>query len=158
MKLKDSVVYLSQFNKSLKQAITDGDLGAGGGGGTKIEVFNTMVVNSTGASTLTGVAYFKAPQNLTINQVVLQIFEKGSITTGSLTLDLKKNTTPDSVGMASVFTTLPTINFATASNYATDSGVLASPASTLNSGEWVRIDLTSIPTGLGKFYIMVYAS
>ena len=147
------------LNKSLKQAIIDGDLsGGGGGGGGIIEVFNATVANSTGATSLTGVAYFKAPQGMTINKVVLQIYEKGSITTGSLTMDLKKNTTPDSVGMASIFTTLPTINFTTATNYQTNSGVLNTGATTLADGDWIRLDFTSIPTGLTKWQIVVYGA
>jgi hypothetical protein len=156
MQVKDKVVYLSQFNKSLKQAIADGDLSGGGGGGAT-EIFNTMVVNSTGASTITGVIYFKAPSALTINTIVLQIFEKGSATSGSLTIDIKKNTVPDSVGMTSVFSVLPTLNFAVVNNYATDNGTLNPANSGLSAGDWLRLDVTSIPSSLGKFHIIAYA-
>ena len=159
MRVKDSIVWLTVLNKSLKQALADGDLsGGGGGGGGIIEVFNSTVVNATGATTLTGVAYFKAPKAMTIDTVVLQIYEKGSITTGSLTMDLKKNTTPDSVGMASIFTTLPTINFTTATNYQTNSGTLNTGAVALGAGDWVRLDFTSIPAGLSKWAIIVYGA
>jgi len=127
-----------------------------GGASSLIEVFNTTILNSTGATSLTGVAYFKAPSAFTINKVVLQIFEKGSISSGSLTLDLKKNTTPNDVGMTSIFSVLPTINFATASDYATSSGTLNGAVATLADGNWIRLDLTSIPAGLGKIFVQVY--
>ena len=156
----DKMIYLTALglNKSLRQAIIDGDLSGGGGGSTLIEVFNATVLMSSNSSTLTGIAYFKAPQAMSITSVVMQIFDKGSIVIGSLTVDLKKNTTPDTVGMASIFTTLPTTDFAVNANYATDTGTLNAGAVALGAGDWIRLDVTSIPVGLGKFFIRVYGA
>jgi hypothetical protein len=154
----DRVVYVTAngINKSLKQAIIDGNLSGGGGGGTSvIEVFNSMILNSSGATAMTGILYFKAPQAMTITSVVLQIYEKNGIATGSLTVDVKKNSTPNNTGMTSIFTVLPTTNFATNADYATNSGTLNGTV-TLASGDWLRLDVTSIPSTLSKFQILVY--
>lgn len=155
---RDVWITANGLNKSLKQAILDGDLtgGGGGGGGGGVEVFNSTVFNVSGQTSITALAYFKAPRNMTVTKVVLQIFEKGSITTGNLEIDLKKNTTPDNVGMASIFTTKPLVNFATAVNFQTNSGALNSPVASLNDGEWLRIDVTQIPAALTRFYIQVF--
>jgi hypothetical protein len=128
---------------------------ASGGSSPIIEIFNTTVVMSTNSATLTGIAYFKAPQAMTVLSVIMQIYDKGTIVTGSLTLDLKKNTTPDMVGMTSIFTVLPTTDFSINANYASSTGTLNGTIS-LASGDWLRLDLISIPTGLGKFYIQVF--
>ena len=121
---------------------------------TSIEVFNTTLVTS---SVTTGAAYFKAPQALTVSKVVFQIFTKGGVTSGSLTMDLKKNTTSDSVGMTSIFSTQPTINYATAVDYQSSSGTLNAGA-TMADGEYLRLDITAIPAGVTKVVVQVFAT
>lgn len=160
----DKQVYITanDLNKSLKQAILDGDLSGGGGGGggsLAYEVFNLIVANTTQATSLTGVAYFRAHANMTISVSVMQIFEKGGITTGNLEIDLKKNTTPNNTGMTSIYTTKPILSFANVAtvDYSSNNGTLNPSLITLNAGDWLRLDITQIPAGLSKFYVEVYA-
>ena len=160
--LTDRSIYVTAngLNKSLKAAIQAGDIGGGGGGGgaAAYELFNATIQNATGATSLTGVAYFKVPANMSVTLVTLSLYTKGGISTGSLTMDLKKNSTPDNVGMTSIFDTLPTLNLATAADYATNAGVLNATNKALTAGQWVRLDLTSIPAGLSSFYVSVYGA
>jgi hypothetical protein len=130
------------------------------GGSTPVyrgfEIFNTIVTKGSSDTSVTGVLHFKAPKNLTISYVQIQIFEKGSTSSGSLTIDVKKNTSPDSVGMASVFSVLPTFDFSTISDYATSSGTLS--VTSVSEGDYLRLDMTAVPaTFTGSFQVIMYA-
>jgi hypothetical protein len=129
------------------------------GGTTLVEVWNTQVtVGGSFTAPVTGVLFFKAPQAFTINNVVMQIFTKNGIASGSLTIDIKKNSTPNPTGMTSIFSVLPTTNYATNADYATNSGTISSGA--VSAGDYLRLDLTAVPstTLFDKFFIMVYGS
>lgn len=147
----------NSLNKTLYQAIVDGDFSGGGGGGTSIvEVFNNTITLGARGATITGVNYFKAPAALSLGDIKLQIFTKNGTTTGNLSIDIKKNTSPDNVGMISIFSAQPTINFATATDYAEATGTKST--SSVAAGEWLRLDITSIPNGFrGTISVMVYA-
>lgn len=124
--------------------------------GGSTELFNHSVSLNGSATSLTGLNYFCAPSAGSISQVKLQIWTKNGVASGTLSIDLKKNTTPASVGMVSMFTTQPSINFATAVDYAQDTGVLAT--TTFNAGDFIRLDVTSIPVGfVGTITIVVKA-
>ena len=155
--LPDDKVYLTAnaLNKTLKQAIIDGDLG--GGASTSVyEIFNTTVTIGTSASTATGLLHFRAPALLTITSIVVQIFEKNGVSSGTLEVDIKKNSSPDNIGMTSIFSVKPSFNFSTAPNYSTSSGTMSTSAVT--SGDFLRLDLTSIPSGWrGSLQVQVYA-
>ena len=158
----DRIVFVTAngINKTLKQAIVDGDLSGGGGGSGIIEVVNsTIVLASVPTIPSTGFLFFKAPQAMVIDKVILQIFTKGGISSGNLIVDIKKNSTPNPVGMTSIFTTLPTIDYATAIDYQTNSGVLNVANTSLLAEDWLRVDLTSIPSNLlDKFFLLVYGA
>ena len=156
--IQDKAVFVtaSGINKTLRQAIIDGNIGGGGGSATPLEIFNNFVVLGLSAATLTGLNYFRAPTALTISSVVVQLWDKFGVATGTLSVDIKKNTTPADVGMATIFSVQPSFNFATAPNFSTSSGTLSTTA--VAEGEWLRLDVTSIPAGWsGRFSVMVYA-
>lgn len=156
--IQDRAVYLnaSGLNKTLEQAIIDGDLSGGGGGGGATEIFATEIVIGSSAATITGLLHFRSPSAKTITGLVVQIYEKNGIATGILEVDIKKNSSPDDVGMTSIFTTKPVFDFAVVSDYATDTGTRSTSA--IASGEFLRIDLTSIPAGFkGTLYVSCYA-
>ena len=156
--IQDNAVFVtaSGINKTLKQAVIDGDLGAGGGGGGSTEIFNNVIILSSSAATLTGLNYFRALSGLTISSIVVQLWTKGAVASGNLTIDIKKNNSPAAAGMTSIFSVLPTFNFASASDYSTSTGTIST--SGLSGGDWLRLDVTSIPSGWsGRFSIMAYA-
>jgi hypothetical protein len=152
--IQDRAVYVTanSINKSLEQAIIDGDIGGGGGGGgpKKHELFNDTYGTRGGATTLTGLSIIRIPFNLHISSVRLTVFELGGVSSGSLTLDVKVNSSPDDVGMTSIFSAAPTLNFATAVAYDSNVGTLATSAFT--AGQWLRVDATSVPAGWVGFF------
>lgn len=157
--IQDKAVYVTanSINKTLRQAIIDGDIGAGGGGGSQIEIFNDTFGTRGNAATLTGLALFRVPFGLTISSIRLTVFEKGGISSGSLTVDVKVNSTPDDIGMASIFSAAPTLNFATANAYDSNTGTLST--SSFTAGQWLRIDATSIPAGwVGNFHVQAFTA
>jgi hypothetical protein len=154
----DRAVYLEAngLNKSLNQAIVDGDIGAGGGGGGSLEVFNAVVQIVAPTASSEGISYFISPASATISFVKLMVWDKNGVTTGNLTIDIKKNTSPNPTGMTSIFSVLPTLDFATASNYDSNAGTLSTSAISVN--DVLRLDVTSIPSGfIGYFSVTVFA-
>jgi hypothetical protein len=127
-------------------------------GSAPIEVFNIDVANASSALSLTGLLYHEALSGFTISKVKIQIFETGIITSGSLTVDVKKSTTDlDDPSFTSILTTLPTIDFTTATDYDFDEGVLDISGQSISEGDILRLDITSLPTiPLGKFRVLVY--
>lgn len=126
-------------------------------GASPVEVFNFDVVNATAAPTLTGMVHHKAFIGFTVSTVEIQIFEKGSISTGILEVDVKKNSTLDDVGMTSILSVKPSINFAVVSDYAIATGTLNPALQEISAGEYLRLDITSLPSiPLGKFRVIVY--
>jgi len=120
------------------------------------EIIDETIYSATTASTLTGVYFYKVKQNTRITKVQIQIYDKGSIVTGSLTVDVKKNNTLNPVGFASILTTLPTIDFAVDADYASNDGVISSVLNDLVTDEFIRVDVTALPsTPLSKFRVIV---
>lgn len=157
--LPDDRVFVtaSGINKTLKNAIQDGDIGGGGGSGAGVEVFNHTISIGSSVATLTGLSYFMAPAPFNITSVRLLVFSKNGISSGFLEVDIKKNTTPDSVGMTSILATKPIINFAVDPDYTLNSGVISTPA--VSNNNFLRLDITSIPTGwAGQFQVIVYGA
>jgi hypothetical protein len=124
-------------------------------GSSKIEIFNIDFLIGSFGNTITGVLYHEALQDMNVIEGAIQIFDKDGIVSGVLSIDVKKNTTPDNTGMVSVFTTAPSINFATANNYDRSTGTLNPSNQSVLKGEILRLDVTSLPVGLGKFRIIL---
>lgn len=125
----------------------------------RIELINAVFVNAVSASSFTGIFDLNAPQALTITDCYVQIYEKGSLT-GSLEIDVKVNSTPDDVGMTSIFTTLPKITYSGASDYAKSTNqVFNTLNTTLAEGDNIRLDITQLPASgvIGKFRVVLYA-
>ena len=128
-------------------------------GSSKIEVFNSTVLLGNFYSTLTGIAYYQAPSNITLNACIISIFDKGTISTGNLEIDVKKNSSFDPDGMTSVFSTRPKVDMATISDYgkSSDTGQTATvfQSATVSGNDILRLDITSIPAGLGRFNVFL---
>jgi hypothetical protein len=122
-----------------------------------IEIFNFDVVNASSGVTMTGMIHHEALFDFTVTKVKVQIFEKGSISSGTLEIDIKKNSTLDDTGMTSILTTKPIIDFSTDPDYTEDIGVLNASEQDVLEGEFLRLDVTALPTlPLSKFRVLVY--
>jgi hypothetical protein len=124
-------------------------------GGRNIEIFNLDFRIGSYASTINGVLYHEALQNFTLIECAIQIFDLGGISSGILSVDVKKNTTPNNTGMTTVFTVHPSINYTTAVAYQRDTGTFDLASQSVLKGEILRLDVTSLPVGLGSFRIIM---
>lgn len=124
--------------------------------GSLIQIFDETVYSASASSSLTGLLYYRAKQAIKIVRVQVQIFEKGSITSGTLSLDCKKGSTLGA-SFATILTTQASIAFATDPDYTSDDAVINSSLNSLAIDEFIRIDVTSLPTiPLTKMRIIVY--
>ena len=125
----------------------------------KIPIIKFYVLNASDFSTATGLFYWESNDTLTITSAYVQIFEKGSLT-GTFEVDIEKSTTNlNSTSFTSIFTTKPSINFTTASDYAKSTNqVFDSTKTSIVPGNYLRFDITQTPTGgvMSKFLITVY--
>lgn len=121
----------------------------------RVIIFDALILNAVSANTLTGLMAGNAPQQITLTECYVQIFEKGSLT-GTLEIDIKRNTTPNNTGMTSVFTTKPKITYASAADYDKSSNQVFNGAqATITAGDHLRLDITQLPGSgtIGKFIV-----
>lgn len=156
--IQDKAVFVTAngINKTLRQAIIDGNIGAGGGGASSTQLFNVEIPINAVASSIMGLLHCRVPFARLVSTLVVTLYNKGSVSSGTLTVDIKKNTTPDDIGMTSIFSSPPSFDFATDPDYSEKTGTLETSA--LSAGDWLRIDVTSIPTGwVGTFHVSMYS-
>lgn len=122
----------------------------------KISLINTDIsIGSTASALNIGCMYVEVLNNCTVTEGSLQLFLKSPATAGSITIDIKKNTSTNPTGFNSVFTVLPTFNIATASDYQKVTGTINPTYQNLVTGDILRLDITSIPVGLQKFKVVL---
>jgi hypothetical protein len=124
-----------------------------------IEVINCpIILGSSGLSSLLGATYVKAPQDFVITKVEIQLFTKNGASSGNLELDVLKaaNLQGSPVDYASIMTSKPLLNMATALDYDSSVGVINSSLSSISEGQYIRVDLTQIPASLASLHVRVY--
>jgi hypothetical protein len=123
---------------------------------TSVSIINTVIeIGSTSTLLTTGCLSVEILNNITITEGSLQLFLKSPATTGSITIDIKKNNTTNPTGFNSIFTILPTFNIASASDYQKTTGTINATYQNLIVGDIVRLDLVSIPAGLQKIKVVL---
>lgn len=126
---------------------------------SKVPVIKFMALNGSEFSTGTGLFYWESNDTLTITSAYVQIFEKGTLT-GVFEIDVKKSTTDlNSTSFTSIFTTKPSITFASALDYAKSTNqVFDATKTSIVPGNYLRLDITQMPTTsvMSKFLITVY--
>ena len=114
---------------------------------TKIEVMKFLLLNGSVFPTATGLYYYEADQEFTITDSFIRIFEVNSLT-GIIEIDIKKSVTDlDNASFSSIFTTKPSIDLSTASDYDSSINQVFDPSKvTMQPGQFLRLDITSAPT------------
>jgi hypothetical protein len=84
----------------------------------------------------------------------LQLFAKSPATAGSLTIDIKKNTTTNPTGFVSLLSISPTISMASA-DYTRVIGTINPASQSLSVGDILKLDIISLPVGLQKFRVVL---
>jgi hypothetical protein len=129
-------------------------------GFSKINIFNELIVSATnlsGGTSIERLATFRAPFDFDLTDMKVIITTKNTLT-GTLQVDLKKGSNIGFTSPVSLFTTKPSLNLASASNYAESSNaVIDNSVSSILEGEYLRLDVTSLPSGgtLTAFHIYV---
>jgi hypothetical protein len=123
---------------------------------SSIEIVNEeiFVGNLTFASTI-NLIFREAISAYNVTEVAIQLFAKSPATTGSLTVDVKKGTSTNPASFATIMTTPPTLNIATAVNYQRAVGVINSSSQNFALGNILRVDLTALPANLNSFRIVI---
>lgn len=123
----------------------------------RVSVFEDEVKNATMASSLTGIAFFRAPVDFILIEAKVSIFQHG-VLTGTLEIDVHRQNSLNQTGSVSVFTTKPSLNFSTVVDYQESNNAVFGAANEISEGQYLRLDITSMPTGgvLGHFYVTVY--
>lgn len=126
---------------------------------SKISIWEHLIINASSFSTATGMNYYEATSSFTVTSAQIRIFEKGSLT-GTFEIDIKKSVTDlDGTSFVSIFTTRPSIAFASANDYdASTNQVFDVGQIDISPGDYLRFDITSMPSGgvMSKFLLNVY--
>ncbi len=113
---------------------------------------NLMIkVNKNYVTARTGYLLWRAPQALTINQVILTPVTQG--TSGTLTVDIKKGV-HGSIS-TSIFTATPTMLYSASTP---QTGTLNATNAQIAAGEYVRVDITTTQAKLVEFHILIAAT
>lgn len=123
-------------------------------GSGKISVFNDTVLLRQNTTTLTGLTFWEAENPFTLLEAKIGIFTK--VSSGILEVDFQKSVDRNPSNFSSIFTTKPSINMATASNFDDSvNAVFNSGQTSVIKGDIFRFDVTSLPTGFGNFVIFL---
>ena len=121
-------------------------------GSGKIALMNEdILVGSNGITTTT--LTYEVIQDCIITEGAIQLFSKNGVSSGSLTIDVKKNSSTNPAGFNSVFSVQPTLNMASATDYQRSAGVIDPAAQSLAIGTILKLDIISLPVGIPRFRV-----
>lgn len=127
--------------------------------GGRVDVFSDFVVyNSASFSSLNGLLLFRASADFTLTEARIAIFEAGTFS-GFLEIDVKKSPDLDPSNFVTVFNTKPIIDYSTAVDWMeSDPGDYDNAEKDIVAGEYLRLDITQVPTGnvLPMFMVIIY--
>jgi hypothetical protein len=120
----------------------------------KIVFFDGVIYTAATFATATGLIFHRVQSGIDVTDCKVGIFDKGTVTSGTLSIDVQKATSPDFSASVSIFTTQPSLDLSTASSYDESANAALSVSNkVLAEGDYIRIDISSLPTGLGKLIV-----
>lgn len=125
-------------------------------GAAKIKVFDGVVKPASSFAHI-GVAYYVAKGPFLINETFIQLFTKESLG-GTLEIDILKSTTDtNDSSFTSIFSTKPSLVFASVSDYAVSTNQVLNINAQVQEGDILRFDITQMPSGgtLTRFLISI---
>ena len=146
--------------KTIFQTLKDNDddlnsrLGSVEASTSKIVFFDGVIYTAATFATATGLIFHRVQVGIDITDCKVGIFAKGGVSSGTLSVDVQKATSPDFSSSVSIFTTQPSLDMASAADFAESANaVLSGSNKVLAEGDYIRIDISSLPTGLGKLIV-----
>lgn len=121
----------------------------------KIVIFDGVITNATTYATATGLLFHRIQSAIDITDVKVGVFDFTGISSGTLSVDIQKASSLDFSASVSILTTQPSLNLATASNYDESTNAVLNVNKSCSEGDWLRIDISSLPTGLGKLALYI---
>jgi hypothetical protein len=119
----------------------------------KIVFYSGLITLGSSATSATGLMFHRVQSDIDLTDAKVAIFTTGTLQ-NILQIDVKKSSSLDFTGAVSLFTTRPSIDFDTASDYdESTNAVIDTNVSSLQEGDYLRFDITALPTNgtLGKF-------
>ena len=126
--------------------------------GNKRVFWDDLVRGASNFTVGTNAAQLRIEAAIDITDVIIAIYaDTTAITSGTLEIDIIKATGagdgPDFTTSVSVFTTKPSIDFSTASDYDESINAIISVVNgSLVEGDYIQLNVTSKPAALGKFF------
>jgi len=125
------------------------------GAASKIVFYSGSIYTAGSYASVTGYIFHRVQADIDITDAKVIVSDFTGITSGTLEIDVQKASSRDFSSSVSVFTTKPSLDLSTASNFdESNNMVLSGVNKALIEGDWIRIDISSLPTGLG--YLGVY--
>lgn len=102
--------------------------------------------------------YYKARQDFAVNDFRAQLFTKGSVTTGTLSLVLEKSPDTNNANFTTILSTNISFNFAVDANYSEKIAIINSSLNDIITGEILRVRVVSKPAAFnGKIMLSIGA-
>jgi hypothetical protein len=121
----------------------------------KVVFFDGTIAGASKYTTLTGAVFHRVQSDITITDAKVILFDKGAVSSGTLSVDVQTSSSPDFTSSLSVFTTEPSLDLSVASSYSeSTNAVLDASNKILSEGDYLRIDISSLPSGLN--YLGIY--
>jgi hypothetical protein len=126
--------------------------------GNKRVFFNGVVRGASSFTSGTNAAQIRIESAIDVTDVIVSIYDDTTaITSGVLEIDIIKATGPgdgpDFSTSVSIFTTRPSIDFSTASDYDESSNqVLNITNASLLEGDYIQLNISGKPLKLGRFF------
>ena len=113
-------------------------------------IFGQVIKNTVTASSISNLAVFDAPGAMQILEAEIAIGELNGVSSGILEIDIVKtaNQDLDLTGATSIFTTRPSIDFSTASNFEKSTNAVLNSNANLVVNDVLILSITSLPNGV----------
>lgn len=104
------------------------------------------------------ILYYKAMQNFSVSEFRAQLFSKGGVVSGSLSLDIQKSSDTNDANFNTILSSDLSFNFASDAAYSQKVATINSSLSNISIDDVLRIEVTSIPSGFsGKVLLNIGA-
>ena len=121
---------------------------------SKILFYDGHIAAAGDYSSMTGALFHRVQAGIDITDCKIVLYDKGAVSSGTLELDVQKSSSLDFASSVSVFTTKPSLDLSVAASYSESSNaVLDNTNKSLSEGDYIRIDVTALPSGLGKLFV-----
>lgn len=122
-------------------------------GGT-VFIFNGDVSLVNFSPSKPNIFYYTARQDFSINDFRVRLFTKEGISSGNLTFDLQKSSSPLDASFSSILSSNLTFNFATDADYSEKISIINANLNEITTGQIIRVKISNVPSGFAGTFLM----